>query len=288
MQEFTTHPETILFDYQPFRDDRMKVVHLSDLHLGIGSVMGSNPVEHLRSVLTHVTRFHADASRYVITGDLVDRGDAESYRLLRSLLEEFELTGHRAPRLLIGNHDARPQFRSVFPETSCDENGFVQSVDETEQGWFVYLDTHQPDLDAGYYCAQRFRWLEGVLESATAQNQHVWLFMHHNPVPVHVVSSDNIGLTQTTQFKALIAKHVSTIRHIFFGHCHFTLSGTLHGVPLAAPRSIHEALWPYLEGPETRFATGPLERNYNVCFIETDTTIIHTVDYEKYSRIRLL
>ena len=266
----------------------MKVIHLSDLHIGIGSVMGSNPVEHLRSVFSHVTRFHADASRYIITGDLVDQGDEESYRLLRTLLEEYGLTGHRAPRLLIGNHDARSQFVSVFPETPCDENGFIQSVDETEQGWFVYLDTHQPGSDAGHYCAQRFRWLESVLERATARKQAVWLFMHHNPVPVHVTSSDQIGLTQSAQFKALIAEHSSIIRHIFFGHCHFTLSGTVHGVPLAAPRSVHESLWPYLEGQEARFATGPLERNYNVCFIETDTTIIHTVDYEKYENIRLL
>ena len=266
----------------------MKVVHLSDLHIGLGTVMGSNPVEHLRSVLTHVTQFHADASRYVITGDLVDRGDEQSYRLLRTLLEEFGLTGHRSPKLLIGNHDARPQFLSVFPETPCDDNGFIQSVDETEQGWFVYLDTHQPDTDAGHYCAQRFEWLDGVLDRATAQKQAVWLFMHHNPVPVHVVSSDNVGLTQSAQFKALIAKYSSTIRHVFFGHCHFTLSGSVHGVPLAAPRSIHESLWPYLEGQVARFAAAPLERNYNVCFIESDTTIIHTVDFEKFGCIRFI
>lgn len=250
--------------------------------------MGSNPVEHLRSVLTHVTRFHSDATRYVITGDLVDRGDEESYRLLRSLLEAFGLTEHLAPKLLIGNHDARPEFLSVFPETPCDDNGFIQSVDETELGWFVYLDTHQPGTNAGHYCAQRFRWLEGVLEKAATRTHAVWLFMHHNPVPVHVVSSDSIGLTQSGQFKALIAEHASTIRHIFFGHCHFTLSGTVHGVPLAAPRSIHESLWPYLEGREARFATGPLERNYNVCFIESDSTIIHTVDFEKHGCIRFL
>ncbi|ASJ73763.1 metallophosphoesterase [Granulosicoccus antarcticus] len=266
----------------------MKVVHLSDLHIGPGIVMGSNPVEHLRCVLTHVTKFHDDACRYVITGDLVDQGDEQSYRLLRALLEEFGLTGERAPRLLIGNHDARPQFLSVFPETPCDQNGFVQSVDETPLGWFVYLDTHQPGTDAGHYCTQRFEWLQGVLDRATAEKQPVWLFMHHNPVPVHVTSSDSIGLVQTAQFKQLIARYASTLRHIFFGHCHFTLSGTVQGVPLAAPRSIHESLWPYLEGEQARFATGPLERNYNVCFIEPDTTIIHTVDYEKYDRIRLL
>jgi 3',5'-cyclic AMP phosphodiesterase CpdA len=266
----------------------MKVVHLSDLHIGPELVMGSDPVVHLRSVLKHVSRYHEDAARYVITGDLVDRGDVESYRLLRSLLEEFGLTGQRAPRLLIGNHDSRPQFLSVFPETPCDDHGFVQSVDETPLGWFVYLDTHQPQTNAGHYCAWRFTWLESVLEKAVTERQPVWIFMHHNPVPVHVVSSDTIGLIQTDQFKALIGQYASAIRHIFFGHCHFTLSGTVHGVPLAAPRSTHEALWPYLDGREARFATGPLERNYNVCLIETDTTIIHTVDFEKQDLIRFL
>lgn len=266
----------------------MKVVHLSDLHVGPGLVMGSNPVDHLRKVLTHVTRFHADASRIVITGDLVDKGDEPSYRVLLAVLEEFGLTGTQAPRFLIGNHDARAPFLSVFPEVACDENGFVQSVDETELGLFVYLDTHQPGTDAGHYCVERFEWLEQVLQRAAADCQCVWLFMHHNPVPVHVASSDSIGLTQTDQFKALVGQYASVIRYIFFGHCHFTLSGTVHGVPLAAPRSVHEALWPYLEDKQARFATGPLERNYNVCFIESDNTIIHTVDYEKYERIRLL
>lgn len=266
----------------------MKILHLSDLHIGPAPVMGSDPVEHLRVALKHVMQHHVDAARIVITGDLVDRGDIESYLHLRELFEEHGLTGRLAPKLLIGNHDSRPAFRAAFPEVPCDGNGFVQSVDETVMGWFVYMDTHEPGSDAGHYCAPRFKWLEDVLQKAASSEQPAWLFMHHNPIPVHVASSDGIGLRQTKQFKSLIAAHRSTIRHIFFGHCHFTLSGTVHGVPLSAPRSTHEALWPYLEGPENRFVTGPLERNYNVCFLEPETSIVHTVDFDRYDDVQFL
>lgn len=266
----------------------MKIAHLSDLHISPHPVLGTDPVRHARSALDHLTRHHSDTVKVIITGDLTDRGDEESYHLLRQLFEEKALVDRFAPTLLIGNHDSRANFLSVFPETPCDEHGFVQSVDRTERGWFVYLDTHQPGSDAGHYCTDRFRWLQDVLASAESESQSVWLFMHHNPLPVHVSSSDRIGLKESHQFARLVAQYATTIRHIFFGHCHFTLSGVLHGVHFSAVRSTHESFWPCLDNAETRFATAPLGRHYNLCFIEPGSTVIHTVDFDLHDQVRFL
>ena len=261
----------------------MKLVHLSDIHIDDAPILGHDPVERFEAALAHVAEHHGDAERVVVTGDLTHRGDAASYRRLRALLRSAGLVdadgASERLRLLIGNHDDRGAFREAFPETPCDAHGFVQSVDETAAGRFAYLDTAEPGTHAGHLSPERLAWLAGVLARAREDGAAVHLFMHHNPVPVGVPSSDSIGLVQWRELGELLSGFPGTVRHLYFGHCHHTLAGSVAGIPFSAPRSTCHPCWPDPGGDDPRLGVGPLEPSYAVALLEPSHTVVHAIDF---------
>jgi 3',5'-cyclic AMP phosphodiesterase CpdA len=264
----------------------MKLVHISDIHIDPNPILGIDPVANFRACLGHVAAHHADADRIVITGDLTHHGAAESYEMLRSILDDSPLEGARAPRLLIGNHDRRDAFRKVFPEAVTDGNGHVQWAEEVGDALFVYLDTAEEGTHAGHYGPDRRSWLSSVLDGARRSARPVYLFMHHNPTAVHVANADVIGLVHEEEFQALVASYAEIVRHIFFGHCHFTLSGTMRGIPFSAPRSTCHTCWPDFSGIANRMGYGDLVPNYNVCMLGDSSSVIHSIDFLDADKVR--
>ncbi|WP_370322428.1 phosphodiesterase [Oricola sp.] len=264
----------------------MKIVHISDIHINAEPILDLDPVENFRKCLAHVEEYQPDADRIVITGDLTHHGLAESYRLLKEMLAGTSLTGDRAPRLLIGNHDRRETFAAAFPDAKRDRDGFIQWSEETPAGVFIYMDTVEPGTHAGAYCEKRRGWLEGELDDARREGKPAFLFMHHNPTTVHVANADQIGIRDETELKALLARYRETVRHIFFGHCHFSLSGTVTGIPFSAPRSTNHPCWPDFSGNPLRMGHGALQPNYNVCFLGADDVIVHAIDFLDADKVR--
>ena len=264
----------------------MKIVHISDIHINAEPILDLDPVENFRKCLAHVEEHQGDADRVVITGDLTHHGLAESYGMLKEMLAGSSLTGDRAPRLLIGNHDKRETFAAAFPDAKRDPGGFVQWSEETPAGLFIYMDTVEPDTHAGAYCATRRDWLEDKLETARRDGKPAFLFMHHNPTTVHVANADQIGIRDEAELKALLARYRDAVRHIFFGHCHFSLSGAIAGIPFSAPRSTNHPCWPDFSGNRLRMGHGPLQPNYNVCFLGPDDVIIHAIDFLDAGKVR--
>jgi Icc protein len=257
----------------------MKLIHISDIHISPSPILGFDPIANFEACLGHVAEFQSDADRVVITGDLTHRGGVESYERLKAILERSPLQGRLSPQLMVGNHDNRENFVGVFEAAQRDENGFIQWVEETDAGLFLYLDTSEPGTHAGHYCGMRQAWLTRVLEGAEKAGKPVWVFMHHNPISVHVANADEIGLVQEAEFQAILKRYRDTIRHIFFGHCHFTLSGQVCGIPFSAPRSTNHVCWPDFSGIAERMGYGAFSPTYNVCFLGEEGTVIHSIDF---------
>ncbi|GAB4353897.1 MAG: phosphodiesterase [Oricola sp.] len=267
-------------------DRAMKIVHISDIHINHEPILDLDPVENFRKCLAHVEEHQSDADRIIITGDLTHHGRPESYAMLKDILSGSSLTGEQAPRLLIGNHDNRENFAAAFPENTRDANGFVQWAEEVPAGVFVYMDTVQTGKHGGSYCEARREWLETVLDGARSQGKPAWLFMHHNPTTVHVANADLIGIREETELKDLLALYRDTVHHMFFGHCHFTLSGSTGGIPFSAPRSTNHTCWPDFSGIAHRMGYGELQPNYNVCFLKGDDVVIHTIDFLDQNKVK--
>ncbi|CAN7402263.1 phosphodiesterase [Rhizobium sp. LjRoot254] len=264
----------------------MKLVHISDIHINPEPILGIDPVANFKACIDHVAEFQPDADRVVITGDLTHHGRRESYELLRGMLDQSALKNDLAPRLLIGNHDDRDTFRAVFPEAAADHNGHVQWYEDVAAGRFVYLDTSEKGTDAGHYGEERRAWLAHVLDLAREDGVPAWIFMHHNPAAVHVANADQIGLVDEAAFQALVSDYRDVVRHIFFGHCHYTLSGMIDGIPFSAPRSTCHTCWPDFSGIANRMGYGDLVPNYNVCMLNERSTVIHSVDFLDQHKVK--
>lgn len=264
----------------------MKIIHISDIHISGTPILGFDPIANFEACLAHVAEFQSDADRVIITGDLTHRGETENYKRLQSILDSSPLQENLRPRLLVGNHDDKENFVATFGETKRDGNGFVQWTEETDAGIFVYLDTAEPGTHAGHYCDKRQAWLTEVLSTAEAEGKPAWLFMHHNPIAVEVANADVIGIVQEAEFQAILTRFRDTVRHIFFGHCHFTLSGQVSGIAFSAPRSTNHVCWPDFSGIVERMGYGSFSPNYNVCFLGKAGTVIHSIDFLDEDKIR--
>ncbi|WP_299472445.1 metallophosphoesterase [uncultured Roseibium sp.] len=256
----------------------MKIVHISDTHIQDDPIMGSVPVDNFRACAAHVLANSADADMVVISGDLAHHGSKENYALLKTLLAQTGLAS-TSPRLMIGNHDDRSTFRAAFPETPVDKNGFIQWAEETPHGHFLFLDTNEPGTHEGYYCAKRQAWLRATLDEVVRKSSSAYIFLHHNPMTVHVANADQLGIVQEVEFQQILEDYESVIRHIFFGHCHFSLSGSVCGIPVSAPRSTSHPNWPDFSGNKDRVGYGGMAANYNVAFLDERTTVIHSIDF---------
>lgn len=266
----------------------MKLIHISDIHIHPAPILGIDPVANFKACLDHIAGFDADADRIVITGDLTHHGRLESYQQLKEILAWSPLQGDLEPRLLIGNHDDRDTFRSVFPEARCDDNGYIQWTEDVAAGRFVYLDTVEKGTHAGHLGRDRLAWLRRELMRAVDDGVAAWLFLHHNPTAVHVANADAIGLIDEGEFLTLLLQFRPVVRHIFFGHCHFTLSGAIHGIPFSAPRSTCHTCWPDFSGDAGRMGYGDLVPNYNVCILTEHSAVVHSIDFLDAQKVKWL
>lgn len=252
----------------------MKLIHISDIHIHSEPILGFDPIDHFQQCIRHVLKHHADADSVVITGDLTHHGQRGSYLRLREMIEGWGM----APVLMIGNHDNREVFQDVFPETPSDRHGFVQYVQDMPAGRCIYLDTVKEGTHAGHFGKKRQKWLRDQLSQAALERLPVYLFMHHNPCEVGVHNADKIGLVDGPAFRKIVSKFQKSIRHIFFGHCHYILSGSVCGVPFSAPRSTNHVCVPEFTGAD-RMGVAPLPPTYNVCLLSEDSTVVHSIDF---------
>jgi 3',5'-cyclic AMP phosphodiesterase CpdA len=207
----------------------MKFIQLSDLHLVPPgqNLKGLNPAARLDAAIAAINARHSDAAFCVLSGDLTHAGNDAAYRHLSGVLEGLKIPYY----LMIGNHDLRDRVKQRFPETQCDENGFVQYHVEVGAHVFLMLDTFREKSHWGEYCAKRGDWLRAILAQFKARPVHI--FMHHPPFDMGIPSLDVIRLLDTQHFERAIGTS-GDIRQILFGHIHRPLSGHWHGIPVTA------------------------------------------------------
>jgi Icc protein len=250
----------------------MKFIHVSDLHLVPKGdrLWGLDPFARFEACLEDIAKFHPDAAFVVISGDLAERGEVLAYRQLKARLADFPIETH----LMLGNHDDRGHFLSVFPEGPRDEAGFVQSAILRDGALFLLLDTLKgPPSSAGLYCAQRKAWLKGEL--ARAEGRPVYLFMHHPPFSIAHDLMDLILLDDAEDFLSLLGGH--GVRHVFFGHAHRPISGQFRGMSFSAPPSLVHQL-PLVSGSvATIYSDEPAM--YAVVHADPDKVLVHMDAY---------
>lgn len=158
----------------------MLIAQITDIHLGFEP---DTPGEFNRQRLDRtVAAIRALAPRpdlLLATGDLIDRGDTDSYERLREALEGLPFPVYMA----LGNHDDRANFKAVFPHYDY-VDGFLQYVIETPALRLLVLDTLEEGRHGGAFCETRAKWLADRLDEAP--DKRTLIVQHHPPVEVGI------------------------------------------------------------------------------------------------------
>ena len=212
----------------------MLIAQLTDVHIGFDPE--ARPEELNR------TRFRAALARVfetpnvpdflVLSGDLTDHGDPDSYTRIVELLGDVP-----CPILpLVGNHDTREGLLAAFPDCPS-EGGFVHYVVERDGLAIICLDTLEPGRHGGAFCSERRDWLRGRLEALAGRP--VVIFMHHPPVVAGIDWMDPAPDEEwIANFAAATAGHESHILAIHCGHLHRPIAARFHGIPLCVTPSV--------------------------------------------------
>lgn len=255
----------------------MKIIVFTDIHYCALKGNLDFTKERFERGLAHAQKNHRDADLLVVTGDLTNKGDVESFQEFSKSFAACELQSV----VMIGNHDRRDNFVTVFPNTKIDENGFVQQVIDTEHAKLIFLDTvngppyEYPKSHAGYLCEDRLAWLDNQLNEA-GQKQVV-IFMHHPPHKTGFAGMDFIRLINGPEFYSVLEKY-NNVRQIVAGHIHRTISGSHRGVPFAVFKSTTLQMPMLLESNSTELEVDEPPA-YGILLINEDGITVHTEDY---------
>lgn len=207
------------------------VAHVSDTHL----LAGGEPlhavvdtVALLRQAMQRLEDSEMQVDAIVHTGDIADRGELDAYRRVREIMEPA------AERLgcpivwVAGNHDSRGPLREGLlgdePATHP-----LDSVIEIDGLRIVALDTSVPEQGHGELDDEQLTWLRTVLAEPAPHG--TILALHHPPVPTTVRVLDPFQLRSADALAA--ALEGTDVRAILSGHLHYSVHGTLAGVPVS-------------------------------------------------------
>jgi 3',5'-cyclic-AMP phosphodiesterase len=257
----------------------LKLIHLTDTHLvAEGPLYGLDPEHRLLAAIADINANHADAALVLVTGDLAHSGELGAYRRLRAAFNHLNLPW----RLMLGNHDNRDAFLTIFDDSPRDEHGFIQEAMKLDGVLLLMLDTLEPD-DRGFYCERRISWLSDRL--AEAPDVPTYLFMHHPPFEIGLANMDQFGLENPEPVAAVLAKHPQ-VRHIFFGHVHRPVCGNWRGIAFSSlPALAHQVALDF----QARYGVHGLAGHcgdpaYGVVLLDNDRTIVHFHDYMTRNR----
>lgn len=256
-----------------------KFLVLTDLHLrDIGeTIIDLDPYEKLEMALNHAITNHGDADQIILMGDLTHSGYVTQYQRLKTLLDPIKIP----ITFLMGNHDQRDNFRTVFPDALFDENGFAQSATHHNDTCIIAMDTlfGPPFVEYahfGDYCADRFAWLKATLDANT--DKRVLLFAHHPAWDIGFPGMDMIRMKKDAELKSLLSNYTN-IEHIFAGHVHRTISGNWAGHSFTMFKgTCHQGPMELVSNDLTLSVPEP--GAYGIVLMRPDSVIVHSEDFE--------
>lgn len=206
-----------------------KLIVMTDIHITDegDTIIGLDPLGRFIAARDAALDAHSDAAAIILLGDLTHHGRVSQYQRLAPVLSDIDIPVIK----MIGNHDRREAFLEVFPDTPVTEHGHVQQIMDLPNHRIITLDTLDgppyPEWHhAGMLGPDRLAWLQEALDGAGERIPLV--FAHHPPFDTGIIGMDYIKLQDGEALMDMLAKRPSA--HLFCGHIHRTISGSLNGV----------------------------------------------------------
>jgi len=253
----------------------MLIAHISDSHIADPGMMayGVAPTaENLARCVSHINHLNPKPSLVLVTGDITYSGKVTEAKRAAHLLNKLCCPFYIVP----GNHDIRSALWSVFSEVGCPaaDHELLNYVIEDYDIRLIGMDTICVDKPGGEICQRRAQWLTDRLSEK--REQPTLIFMHHPPVKLGVLETDEDGFIGADCFGDIVEKHPN-ILSILCGHihleCHVCWRGTV--VSTAPSMGLQLGLDLSLTRPSEFFLESP---GYQLHYFTPDQNLVtHTI-----------
>ncbi|MCP3868868.1 MAG: phosphodiesterase, partial [Gammaproteobacteria bacterium] len=214
----------------------MLIAQISDTHVASAGqkTFGIAPMaENLTRCVAHINALEPTPDLVLVTGDIANLGLAEELERAALILKSLHVPYYVIP----GNHDSRESLRAAFDEKRCPSQSdkFIQYVVEDHPIRLIAIDTVHPGQPGGQFCAERAQWLDQRL--AENRSQPTVIFMHHPPLKLGVLETDEDGFEGAEHLTKIIDKYTH-IKRILSGHVHLITHTPWHGTFFSTAPSI--------------------------------------------------
>ena len=199
------------------------IVQATDAHLfrdPDGVLAGVSTWKTFRAVLEQIDRRHGNFDYLILTGDLAQDEELETYLMLREALGDWL----DRCRIIPGNHDNPANLRQAFPELFPDDEGPLTFALSTADWKVIGLDSHLPGETKGRVDPNQLQWLRDQLRMGPSTQ--TLLFVHHPPMAINVDWLDKIGLDGAADLVDLIEASPQ-VKAICAGHVHQEFAGQI-------------------------------------------------------------
>jgi Icc protein len=208
----------------------LRVVQVTDTHLNDregGTLLGLDTDFTLQHVLALVKSEREQIDLVLGTGDISDHGSRRAYQRARDYFGQLAETSV----WLVGNHDEREAMVSELGQ-----QGSLVRVVYAGNWQIVLLDSQLPGKVGGELGQAELDWLQCCLTDAAANNLHVLVCLHHQPVEVGSAWIDEQLVADAADFFSVI-DDCSAVRGILWGHVHQQIDSERNGVRLMSTPS---------------------------------------------------
>jgi len=197
----------------------MIVAQITDLHIvDEGDLLwdGWDSASALKKAVARLNGLTPRPDFLIVTGDLIDTGEAEAYDHLKALLAPLTMPIGLIP----GNHDGRDGLRTLGLGQAYDPSAapFCQFATALGPLRLIGLDTLEEGAAHGTLCQQRLDWFEQRLAEDTATPTIVAL--HHPPFDSGIASMDGLGLKEGRAHFVQLVERAPNVVRILCGHQH--------------------------------------------------------------------
>lgn len=263
----------------------MIIAQISDLHVQPEGKKAYGVVDtnqFLKAAIAQLNRLRPQPDLVVATGDLVDERTEAEYWMLKEILAPL-----KAPLYLVmGNHDERTAFRTVFPNLPyMPTEGFVHYVVDDYPVRLIMLDTLVDGEGYGDMDRDRLIWLEARLAENTTKPTII--FMHHPPFATGILGMDSLRCRGNEALAEIISRY-DNVKRVACGHLHRSIQTLWAGtVGSVAPSVAHQVALRLTETQPPAFVMEPPAFQLHL-WDEATGLVTHTAfigDFDAYSYI---
>lgn len=251
----------------------MIFLHLSDIHFlrkykkeedGYNSIFNNmtNPIIQIKRALEKVDKDALDF--IIITGDLVESGNSEDYRILK---EKLDSLFDGIPYIVtLGNHDNKKEFYKGWLNKDLNNDPYNTTL-EIGNIKILSFDNSEYHNNNGIITIDRCNWLRDELKKD--KEKDIILMIHHH------LLIDQFNLPPVSfdkEFEDIINK--SSIVGIFSGHTHHPYKGMFAGKPYFTAGSLSFVGYDENDGV-VRFEEAT---KCNLCRYENGKMLVEVID----------